>query len=184
MNKKELKNQYLLKQLEDPNISDFEKQEIKQRLGIETTYSEEDFNTKHGYELLSFVFTYFNDQLPVIRRKKRTSSPFDFLTNNQKTAYYLSGYDLILEQDSLEQLCDLDDFDEIKGLVEGFKTIGRFADAELVKSILNKKKISDKKITQLLDHFQEDEKITHEIEIEVEKFIRNNIKEILELQEI
>ncbi|MDR2920341.1 MAG: hypothetical protein LBV72_13385 [Tannerella sp.] len=50
MDKKEAKIQFMRKQLEDPDISEFEKQRIKQRLGIETVYSEADFLNKHGYE--------------------------------------------------------------------------------------------------------------------------------------
>lgn len=184
MEKKEAKIQFMRKQLEDPDVSEFEKQQIRQRLGIETVYLEADFLDKHGYELLSFVFNYLNDQQTVIRRKKKTNSPFDFFTDKQKTIYYLSSYDGILEEDSLEQLYDIGDFEDIKGLVAGFKTIGRFSDAELVQSVLNKGKITSKKIQQLLDHFIEDEHVVHEIEIEVEEFIRANIREIIELQNL
>lgn len=183
MDKKEAKIQYMRKQLEDPDVSSFDKQQIRQRLGIETIYSEDDFLIKDGYEMLSFVLSYMDDQLQIIRRKKRTSTPFDFFTSTQKTIYHLSGYASIMEEDTLEQLYDNDDFEVVKGITEGLKTIGRFSDAELVQSIVNKK-ITEKKVRQLLDHFREDKKIVEEIETEIEKFIRANIKDILELQNI
>lgn len=182
MDKKEAKLAYLRKQLDDPNLHWFERQRIQQRLGMENVYYEEDFVNKCGYELLRFVAAYLEGQLPIIKRNKRTNSPLDFFTNAQKTIYYLSSFDCFFEEDTLEQLYDNDNSDEIKGLVEGFKAIGRFSDAELVSLLLNKRKITDKEVEQLINHFREDEKIVLEIETEVEKFIRANIQELLKLQ--
>ncbi len=184
MDKKEAKMLFMRQRLDDPNVTEFEKQRIRQRLGVETVCSEADFLDKQGFELLRFVFNYLNDQETVIRRKKRTNAPFGFFSDLQRTIYYLSGYDSILEQDSLEQLHDIGDFEDIKGLILGFRTIGRFSDAELIESVINKRKISDREIERLLSHFRDDEQAVNEIETEIEKFIRANIKEILELQNL
>ena len=174
--------QFLQKQLADPNVSEYEKKRIRQRLGVEVIYSENDFTDKHKHELLSFVADYLEDQLSIIRKKKKTNSPFDFFTDTLKTIYYLSGYSGFFEEDSLEQLYDIGDFDEIKGIAEGFKKINRLSDAELVESLLKKRKITEKKVEQLLDHFREDENVVHEIDSGVEKLIRAHLDEILSLQ--
>jgi hypothetical protein len=152
---------------------------------IEPIFSENDFTDKHGYELLRFVFRYLNDLLPIIRRKKRTKSPFEFLTDRQKTIYYLSCYDCILDEDSLEQLYEVEgSVEEIKALADGFRIIGRNSDATLIESALKKGKMTDKTVKKLLDHFRETDTVIQEIETEIEKFIKANIMELLKLQTI
>lgn len=182
MDKKEAKKLFLTKQLEDPNISDFEKKQIRRRLGIKTIFSKDDFTCKHGDQLISSVATFIDDLLPVIRKERKTSNPFDLLSDIQKTTYYLCYYLSILDEDSLEQLDgDLSEIDEV---IKGFETIGRKSDAELITSMLKQGKITHKKITKILDHFQEDVDVISSIDKNIESFILFHINEIIDLQNV
>lgn len=184
MNKKESKRLFLEKQLEDPDLNEFEKKSIRQRLGIAPVFSKEDFLNKSEFELLSFVSSFLTDQLPVIRRKMRTNSPFEHLSEIQKMTYYLSYYSSILEEDSLDQLYDLEDFNEIQNLILSFDKIGLIDEAEFLKSKINGKKLTEKKIKQLLDYFIEDDQNIDRIEKRITEFIQDNLDEIIKVQDL
>lgn len=184
MDKKEAKRLYLLKQLEDPNVSEFEKKSIRQRLGIKTVITKDDLIKRKGTDLISFTGTYLYDLLPVLRREKRTKNPLELFSETQKHIYYLSNCFAILDEDSLEQLEDVDDFSEVDGLIESLKLIGRVEDAELLYCNLKNGKITNKKINKVLDHFREDMDAIDGIEKDIESFILRNIEELIKLQNI
>ena len=183
--KKDAKMQYLRMELENPNTSQFEKAQIRSRLGIIQHFSENDFLNKTGYELRKFVLQYIDEQLNVLRRKNRTNAPFDLLTENVKSIYYLSFYEGMFEDDSFVYYfddvdLDLDaDLDDINGLINALQQINRNIDARLIKSVLKKKKFDDYELEKLQNHFDE---IEDELEIDIERFIRENIADLLALQ--
>lgn len=185
MNKKEAKNQYLRIRLEDPNVEEWEKKEIRKKLGINKSVSKDEYTSKTGDQLLHFVYTYLDDQLLFIRRKKRTNEVFDFLPDNLKTIYHLSMYSSCFEDDSLEQLYEYEDsVEDMKKLSQAFRVINRDTEAALINSVLSKGKIKEKDIERLQEHFWESGSTVQDIEKAIENYIFLNIEELLDLQNV
>ena len=184
MDKKEAKKQYLKTRLEDPAVSEWEKNQIRQRLGINETISENDFRSKPIDELLYYVYNYLENQLSAIRRKKRTNTPFEYLPENIKTIYYLSTYSSDFESDSLEQMYEYEEsVDDMRKLAQAFKQIERQEEATLIETILKKGKITDNDVELLQEHFWE-YNVAEEIEKAIEKYIYQNMSSLLQLQTI
>ena len=181
MNKKAAKEQYMRMQLADPNVSEFEKEQIRQRLGIVIFVAESDFTNKHGDELFEFVFRYLNNHLTRIRQQKRTNSPFDFLSENLKAMYHLSTYANVFEDDCLAYMLD-ESKNDYKLLSKSFEMIGKKNEATLINSMLTKRVITNEEIEKLQEHFWDSNTIVHELNMTIEKFIVSNITELIELQ--
>ena len=183
MTKKEAKEQYLRMQLSDPNTSEWEKERIRQRFGVFMSVTEDDFTNKHGDDLFEFVSNYLNSHLTRIRQEKKTSSPFDFLSEKLKAIYHLSTYAVVFEDDSLVCLPD-ESAEDYKHLSRSFEMIDRVNEAILINSMLKKRRITDKEIEKLQEHFWKTDTIVKEIDAAIEKFIVSNIAELVQLQTI
>ena len=185
MDKKEAKLQYLRMRLEDSSISEWEKNSIRQRLGICNPVSESDFTTRTGDELFSFVYNYLEEQLSIIRRQKRTNSPLEFLPDNLRMINYLCIYSSTFDDDCLEQMYECEEsVDEMRNLSQAFRTINRVDEADLIDSVLQKQEITREEVDLLQEHFWESDAIIQEIETAIEGFITVNISELLKLQTI
>lgn len=185
IDKKNAKLQYLKQQLDDPNVSEWEKDRIRLRLGISLNFSEKDFSEKENSELLRFVSKYIDNQLKNIRQRKRTNAPFDYLSDNLKAIYFLSMYDVFFEDDTLEQMYDISEsLGELEQLANSFKLIKRHHECALIEPLLHKKSIKSKEIEKLQEYFWDNTTAVQEIEAEIEKFIKDNINELVALQNL
>ena len=185
MDKKEAKLLYLKMRLDYPTVPDWEKKEIRQRLGINLPATESDFTAKTGDELFHFVFNYLDEQLSAIRRNKRTNSAFDYLSDSLKTIYHLSNYSANFESDSLEQIYEYEEsVDDMRRLSQAFRTIDRIDEATLIDSVLNKGQITDNDVELLQQHFWESDNAVEQIESAIESYIKGHIGDLLNLQEV
>lgn len=195
MNKEELKKQFLLKRLEDPNVEEWEKKDIRNKLGIFQELTEEAFEKHRNENNIRFFYDYIDQHINRLNRKNRTNNSLQELPDNLKSIYHLYPFSAILESDCFrdysekslnhyeEENGDTSLREERDGLLKGLMDLELGTDKTLLEECWEKDEITDVEIEQMQERFWSADYKKDFLERYL-NFIGNNKKELLGLQNI
>lgn len=195
MNKEELKKQFLLKRLEDPNVEEWEKKEIRNKLGIFQELTEETFEKHRNENNIRFFYDYIDQHINRLNRQNRTNNSLQELPDNLKSIYHLYPFSSILESDCFsdysgkslnqyeEENGDTSLREERDGLLKGLMDLELGVDKTLLEECWKKDEITDVEIEQIQERFWSADYKKDFLERYL-NFIDSNKKELLGLQNI
>ena len=85
--------------MEDPNVEEWEKKDIRKKLGIFEVLTEEAFEKHLNDNNIRFFFDYIDQNIDRLNRKNRTHNSLQELPENLKSIYHLYPFSSILESD-------------------------------------------------------------------------------------
>lgn len=165
MNKEELKKQFLLKRLEDPHVEEWEKKDIRNKLGIFQELTEEAFEKHRNENNIRFFYNYIDQNINRLNRKNRTHNSLQELPDNLKSIYHLYPFSAILESDCFRDYSDqsLNHYEEENndtslreerdGLLKGLMDLGLGADKTFLEECWKKDEITDAELEQIQEKF-------------------------------
>ncbi|WP_298481470.1 hypothetical protein [uncultured Maribacter sp.] len=188
MTKDNSKTIFLKKQLENPNIEEWEKKNIRRKLGIYTKIIESDFEKEENDKYISFFSDFIEEQINRLNRVNRTHNSFENFSENIKSIHYLSSFSSFFESDSFKDYSEnkiLDDevwlHEERDGLLNGLIIIGLNKDANNLKKIWNQNIISENEIEMLQNKYWNTE-FSKMITKKIIELIKTTKQELLNLQ--
>ena len=162
--KEELKKQYLIKRLEDPEVDEWEKKKIRNKLGIFSRLTEQDFDKPKDNNFTTFFHNYIEQNIGRLNKKNKTNNSFEVFPENIKSIYNLWSFSATFESDcfwdyseiSLKKYEQENDYslrEDKNGLLKGMQNIGLTEDSEFLEAYWNKTDITENDIEEIQAKF-------------------------------
>lgn len=191
--KEDLKKQFLLKRLEDPTVQEWEKKDIRTKLGMFKKLTEQDFDKPKDKLYATFFYEYIDQNANRLNKKNKTNQSFQTFSDNIKSIYYLRSFSATFESDCFWDYSEksLKEYeqrngdslrDEKNGLLKGMEILGLTEDVGFLENYWGKDEITDLEIDQIQEKFWHPDFEKNFLDRLVNLIIKNK-EELLELQD-